>query len=331
MLKVNVKNGKEEEFKRAVSFSKDSKNRKRAIDLFTIALEDRNYRVQSVNYLVDLYLKNGNYLQAREILRTYGNESNLFFLAKLENVENNYQKSKYYYQKVNNIHMQQRVKLALARNEFQLGNYEKGRELLDELKEDRRYIVQVLFDKCRSYILEKNYEAGYEILHRLKTDKMVEQQLKEYNDLNVYLSYFLGRIDEYKIEEDSNIGYWQYRFFFDNDKVLLSHIAHHKNARLYPDLTQFINTIDLEKLLDEIRERIPSLNPNRFNWEDRYMFHMDKVIGYVDGTLTNGICVDSVFGTDKILTMYPVLLSDEFDREGNGTSERLRRKREMVK
>ncbi len=58
---------------------------------------------------------------------------------------------------------------------------------------------------------------------------------------------------------------------------------------------------------------------------------MDRPIGYHNNELTNAICVETILGTDVITSMYPILVSDEFDKEGNNTNEDLRRKREMVK
>ncbi len=134
------KKGKEIEFKKAVAFSKDQKNGniKRAIELFKVALENPEYRALSVDYLVQLYIKIGDFSQARKILTKYAEERNMLSWAKLENIELNYQTSKKYYQKINDNDLEQRKKLALARIEFQLGNYKQGRELLNALKYDKK-------------------------------------------------------------------------------------------------------------------------------------------------------------------------------------------------
>ncbi len=323
------KEGKEREFKKAVAFSKDAKNLKRVIGLFTIALDDVKFRTQAVDYLVDLYIKMGNYKQAREILKKYGEESNLLSWAKIEIVENNYQASKTYYEQISDKEEKQNVKFALARIEFQLGRYKQGREILESLRYDSKYTVQSIFEECYSYMMDQNYEKGYMILKSMRTNNFKSDQAEDYKSMEFYFSYYLGKMSKQEIEDNLNQGYWIFRLLCDSDTALLKHISYHTEGEKNAGLNPFINMLDLKTLLEEVRKRTSDLNPNHLYLMDQYRFKMDRPIGYVDGIPTNDICVSNILGTDRILTMYPVLLSDEFDREGNSTSERLRRKRDL--
>ncbi len=329
MQEINFgKRGKEMEFERAVSFSKDSKNIKRAIELFIKALDDPIYRSSSVDYLASLYVKMGDYLHARKILTEYKEETTLLAWAKLETIENNYQESKKYYQMINDD-SKQCIKLNLARLEFQLGNYKQGRKILDTLKYDKKYITQGLFEECFSYMIEHHYEKGYETLKSMKTGRFKPDQAKDYEQMKLYFSYFLGKMDEQEIQENLNRGYWIFRLLWDSDPALLKHISHHKKGGKDAKLSYFINCLDLNILLDEVREKISNLNPNHLNLVNYYSLRMDKPIGYVNENLTNDIRVETILGTNKILSMYPVLLSNEFDKERNRTSQKIKRKREL--
>lgn len=322
--------GKEMEFKRAVSFSKDSKNIKRSIDLFMVALEDPNYRSLSVDYLVSLYIKMGDSLHAREVLTKYAEEGNMLSWAKLERTENNYQSSKEYYQKINDS-SEFPIDLNLARLEFQLGDYKKGREILETLTQDKRYIIQGLFEQCFSYMQEHNYEKGYEIFKLIRARGLKPDQAMNYEQMRFYFSYFLGKMSDQDIQENLNRDYWIFRLLWDSDPALLKHISHHKEGNKNARVSYFANSLDLRILLGEVRERISELNPMSHNLVDYYKFRMDKPIGYENGQLTNDISVQTILGTDKIISMYPVLLSDEFDRERNGTSQKIKSKRELYR
>ncbi len=178
-------------------------------------------------------------------------------------------------------------------------------------------------------MIEHNYEKGYKTLKLIKTNNFKPDQAKDYEAMNFYFSYFLGKIDTQTIQENLNRRYWIFRLLCDSEQALLKRVNYHKENNKNPMPSYFLNSINLKKLLEEVREKISILNPDSFKLIDRYKFRMDKPIGYEDNQLTYDICVETILGTNKILTMYPVLLSDEFDREGNGTNERIRKKREL--
>lgn len=69
------------------------------------------------------------------------------------------------------------------------------------------------------------------------------------------------------------------------------------------------------------------MNSNHFEVSDMYRFKLDTPIGFKGDEITSDSCVVTMIGTKDILTMYPVLLSDEFDKEGFSTSNELMLKR----
>lgn len=72
------------------------------------------------------------------------------------------------------------------------------------------------------------------------------------------------------------------------------------------------------------------MNPNHFEVSDMYRFRLDTPIGFKGDEITSDLCVVTMIGTKDILTIYPVLLSDEFDKEGMSFSKQLLYKRKQV-
>lgn len=58
-----------------------------------------------------------------------------------------------------------------------------------------------------------------------------------------------------------------------------------------------------------------------------YRFKLDSPTWYKGNIITSDLCVVTMIGTKDIITMYPVSLSDEFDKERFSTSEQLKLKR----
>lgn len=60
-----------------------------------------------------------------------------------------------------------------------------------------------------------------------------------------------------------------------------------------------------------------------------YRFRLDAPIGFKGDEETSDLCVVTMIRAKDILTMYPVLLSDEFDNEGMSESKELSLKRKQ--
>lgn len=69
------------------------------------------------------------------------------------------------------------------------------------------------------------------------------------------------------------------------------------------------------------------MNANHFEISDNYRFRLNSPIGFKGDYITHDLCVVTLLGTKDVITMYPVLLSDEFDKEGVSKSKVLKLKR----
>lgn len=92
-------------------------------------------------------------------------------------------------------------------------------------------------------------------------------------------------------------------------------------------MATFFKYTDLRKLLYDARKKIENMNSNHFEFSDMYRFRLDTPIGFKGDEITSDLCVVTMIGTKDILTMYTVLLSDEFDKEGFSTNKELKLKK----
>lgn len=121
--------------------------------------------------------------------------------------------------------------------------------------------------------------------------------------------------------------YALYRLFDRSDKTLLRHIDRHKNQSEKSGNGCFFEHTDTRKLLHDARDIIQNMNANHFEVSDMYRFRLDTPIGFKGNETTSDLCVVTLIGTKDIITMYPVSLSDEFDKEGLSKSKELALKR----
>lgn len=119
------------------------------------------------------------------------------------------------------------------------------------------------------------------------------------------------------------------RLLDKSDAPLLKHLSKHFDQTQKDNNGCFLESLDLKKLLQDAREKITTINGNHFEITDMYRFRLDEPIGFKHNELTNDLCVVTMIGTQDIVTMYPVLLSSEFDREGFSQDKAIALKRKQ--
>lgn len=285
---------------------------------FEMAANSFKFRNNALWQIINLDIREGKYHHARKLLEeNYAEYPSSFSKAYglLENIENNFEASKSYYApKIQNIKYRNDNLIGMAKLYIQLGDYQDARAIFEFLLSEESYVIQVSIDLVCLNILEQNYEQAFTILNGIDKQKLSEKLLQHYKSLNRYLLYLLGKR---RNPSGSKEG-------------LLQHLKIHKDQRNKATKGCFFEDIDLQKLVNEARERIEGLNPNHFEVSDMYRFHMDQPIGFKGEETTNDLCVVTYLESKDIITMYPVKLSDKFDREGMSTSEELKRKRQKA-
>ncbi len=213
-------------------------------------------------------------------------------------------------------YMQNKSLLAISKLYIQTGDNEIARKMLETLQLNREFYTQSTIGLVCLNILEQNYKDAYKYLKSINFKLLTPKLLHHYKILEMYLLKNLGKLRQSDNSFNPVKDYMIYRLFDDSEDLLLSHISKHMNQREKSTNGCFFKYIDLKKLLIDAREKIENMNSNHFEVSDMYRFRLDTPIGFKGDKETCDLCVVTMIGTKDILTMYPVLLSDEFDREG---------------
>lgn len=286
----------------------------------------------SLSKLIQIDLREGKYAKVRNLLKN--NQSDIIEFKQvyglLENIENNFEKSKTYYsQCMIDPDMQNKSLLAIAKLYIQTGDNEVARKMLETLQLNRKFYIQSTIGLVCLNILEENYRDAYRYLKSINSDRLTSKLLQHYQILEMYLLRNLGKLKKLDNNFDPVKDYMIYRLFDDSEDLLLKHISKHMNQRDKDTNGCFFKYTDLKKLLIDAREKIENMNSNHFEVSDMYRFRLDTPIGFKGEEETRDLCVVTMIGTKDILTMYPVLLSDEFDKEGMSESKELLLKRKQ--
>ncbi len=319
---------------RADYFSGESFFRKndyvRARRCFASAIEDIQFREKSLSKLVRIEMKEGNFDQARSLLNEYQYIDGGYLKINygiLENEENNFERSKAYYSECMEYpEFQNTALLSLAKLYMQTGDYEIARKMFETLQQDSDFFFRATTGLFSLAVLERDFFECERLLNLIDTSKLTANMKKYYRRLDVYTKYFLGKLKLSDCDSFDN-DYMISRLFADSDDLLLSHTSRHQDLSKKMTVGCFLPDIDLKKLLMDARVRLEEMNGNHFTFFDMYRYRLDTPIGYKGETLTSDLCVTTILGTKDIITMYPISLSSEFDKEGASRSEKLKLKR----
>lgn len=296
---------------------------------YEIAFNSPEYRDKSLARLIQLNFREGKYSEARSILNENLDNSSYYFkflYGLLENIENNFEASKKWYSEcMIDPQMQNKALLSLTKLYVQTADYEIAEKMFETLQYNQVFYIQATYGLICMYILTKEYDKAYNLLMSIDKNKLTSKLLIHYRSLYTNLLYFLGRLKN--INDPDIVKYSAQLLLNNSDSLVLSHISKHLNQDQKMSSGCFFEDINLQKLLDDVKKQIAIMNPNHFELSDMYRFRLDTPIGFKGNEITNDICVTTSIGSKRIVTMFPVLLSNEFDKEGMSTSSELLLKR----
>lgn len=290
------------------------------------SIEHSKYRNESFYKLFLIEIRQGRFDNARELLFKYSYLDYPILnkcYAILENVENNFNKSIEHY-KIYERYATNKIeaKLGIANNLYQMGEYDcafKSLEKFDDLN-----ISILMLNKAIMFYYKNNYYEALKCMNQIDTSKLGTYDFKTYKDLNTLIKFYLGKL---KKEDISSSNYFYSRLFDQDNSLLLKHISEHINEKEEYSNGIFIKDININELFDVARKRIEFLNGTHYSVTDVYKFSLDKNVGYKSGDLTKDICVLTYLGTKDIVTIYPIINSEEYDKEGMLESRELKAKR----
>lgn len=286
---------------------------------FIEAIRYNKNKKKAILNLIMLDLKEGNYSKARSMI----NENQKFFSNefRFHKLRSFLEYDEYNFKKATSLASQNfdetnynEITRLLAEIFMQGDDLSKSYNLYYSLLAQDDYLNDALLGLVTLKIIEKDYPSALEILNEIDYNKLHYSQKKDYMDLKIYLSYFLGILKK----EDTFIQKRHYKFsrLFNNNPIeLLDHLEKHLHPRPDYDDGFFNENIVLPELITEIEDILPSIRPIHFLSGDKYRIKLNHKIGYIAGTEVEDICVVTFINTDIILTMYPIKLSPKFDSE----------------
>lgn len=298
---------------------------------FEISYQDDSFKVESLSKLIQIEIREGNYAKAREILNNNKNINSPLLkqvYGLLENIENNFEQSKKYYSAcMIDPKMQHKSLQTLAKLYIQTGDYVVAEKMYETLLVNDNFPTRSQIGLICLHILQHNFIYAQKLLYKIDTAKLTPKLMQHYRILDAYIKYFLGQLKISDNIYDPVRDYMIYRLFDHSEDTLLNHIEKHRNQSERATNGCFFKYTDTRKLLMDARRIIENMNGNHFEVSDMYRFRLDTPIGYKGDLVTSDLCVVTMIGTKDIITMYPVSLSDEFDKEGLATSKELKLKR----
>lgn len=285
-----------------------------------IASQNEKYLEKSLSKLIQIEIREGKYAKAREMLNFHKDLDSPYLKQTwglLENVENNFETSKRYYSEcMINPEMQHISLLAISKLYIQTGDNEVARKMLETLQLDSGFNAQSTFGLVGLNLLEGKYQEAFNLLKTIDKRKLSSKHLQHYRILNEYLLLNLEKTKKILNNSDTTKSYMMYSRCDRSEETLLKHIRKHINQNERNNNGFFFKDIDLKTLLYAARDKIQNMNSNHFEISDMYRFRLDTSIGYINDEITSDLCVVTRVGTKDIITMYPVQLSSEFDKEG---------------
>lgn len=307
----------------------DMGNYKVAKDIFKIFLENPDFRQSACNRLITIAISENNYQEVRKLVQEVEEARPEFYAsskAKLELREYNYQSSLALYEKLMQYPQRQNEALfGIANIQRALGEKQSARNLYALLQEDSEFSFQVLMELSGMDLEEENYKAVKQRLGKFSTRTLPSSQKVRVNNIKQLVDTKCKNENFQTNPFNANTQYALSRFFALDDGSLYRHLEKHMEG--FNSKEYFLKYINMPALVDVVKEKMKIFNPYFTGVSNRYYIAMDSTIGFKVDTYTNHLCACTYAGSENILTMYPILLSKEFNKEGYLENKKVLEKR----
>lgn len=269
----------------------------------------------------------GNMKAARAILEQYYEQdcAKLQYLyGCLERCEYNFEASEYYFRSCyKDPRLQKKALLGLARLYTEFGRYDIAEKMIETFGTKENFGLNFLYERIIFSILRQNHQEAFHL------SKKMPQKMPPFIPFDdAFLKGYLKWLrNPKKIPvSDREKDYKQYRLFEDSDDSLVWHLK--KERENTPIDRCFFRYTDFHTLICDSKEKMRMINPLHVQLFDHYPVLLDDPIGFVQGELTSALNVITASNTPIILSMYPIIVSNQFDQEGIAKNRYLKLNRE---
>lgn len=263
-----------------------------------------NQKIKARFLLCKLQLLVGDYNFAKKNLETLKKNNDiknevLLELSLLDYYNFNYSSSMHYLNKIpldiNNYYYFQ----ILFNIKIKTNDYEGALSLFNDLNINSPHYIQIIYLEIKF----KNYEKAYKHLLQL-----IKYNHSNYNGVELQrIEYFLS----HKLNIKSIFDYKTYsinQMINYNKEQCLEHLLNHKNENEEKTIhSVFTKRINVNDLYDDIKAKLSTSKPYKFNLADKYLIDMNYTVGKVCDFKTTKLEVVTAVNTKDIITVYPNL------------------------
>lgn len=292
---------------------------------YKISKQHPRYINESIHKLFLIELKVGRFDKARDLLNfNYYFDSPIIerCFGQLESIEYNFEKAIENYKSCledeeNNSYLN----MEIAKCYYELGMHNEAWSFLEKIENKDNPSI-MLFKICILYY-ERKYEHALKLLNLIDISKLKPMDFRTYKDILILLNYKIGNITSI-----NNLTRYLYARLFDKDDKLLSeHIKKHFETT-QTDFGNLKKELDTFELIELCKKTIKNMNGNHYGISDIYRCRLDNIIGTKRNEPTKDIEIVTYLDSKDIITMYPIMLSSEFDTEKMTTDKELKLRRE---
>lgn len=187
------------------------------------------------------------------------------------------------------------------------GKYEEAKLVLQKLPEEKVY----------KKLVALNIKLGNEEeLERLYTKYFIDPYYREANSRTYQLQrlYLYSKFNPSYCPYDE-LGYAEKQFFNYDEEEALTHIEKIHSNNLKPGISQFYPNINIRELFYRVKEAIQQHPENAIlhdNRMDRYFIYCPNCGTSKDNNSSSYIQVETLIGSPRIITMYPISLKKAY-------------------
>lgn len=309
-----------------------------AMECFKKLVNKSQYRFKALRMILMIYKRQYRFRDVRDIINEEMNPKDyntMMLLSDLEFSEHNLNASLNLLNQCKklckNVQNNFGVSMKLVDTYINNGEFNKARSILREISELEIFTDEVLLKYIMLDIILDNYERAISNFEKIDFTKLDLRLRTLYERVYSLLSFKLGYdLAEYKFtfnykKSQSNV---YKNTLIDSEefttKLLVKRID--KNKELFPRNLKFARDLDSLEFVMDVKEKIKMTNPLYVNFKNVYNFNFPYRIGDNGEEEIYGVSVETVIGTDKIISILPALYSEELDIENLNRDKNLRKR-----
>ena len=197
-----------------------------------------------------------------------------------------------------------------------MGEYNIATCILESLRYDSNYQDIATLNLIEIYVLEGKYEYALKVLNNIEiSDNAPKEYLANLKRIRYIILNCQNKLNQL---DTKDLEYNVSRLLENNEDNLIKHLQEkHLSSNDKRGVGYFFKDTDFHELIENVKKELVNYQASYLRLSERRIIELPFEVGVVDTIRTSNLGVINFIGTDNIITMYPVLVSNEFDIENN--------------